>query len=194
MNKRLIAKKSQQLESELGIALGKLDQLDTSEVGIKECVKLFSEYSHDDFLKSILGKIQQVFRNKHSGNLLRENTIIVIGVLSSSFKEKCLPSAGQLVKTVIKHFEVARESLQQSCARTLKEIFQNTLLKAPPETQDSIMIVPLLDCLLTAQGTIQSSCCLAIYELLLFCNVHGLYNEFHRIAAKVLAIVGVDSI
>lgn len=191
MNKRLIAKKSQQLENDLGIALGKLDQLDTSEVGIRECVKLFSEFSHEDFLKPIVGKIQQVFRNKHSGNLLRENAIIVIGVLASSFKEKCIPYAANLVKIVIKHFEVSRDSLQQSCARSLKEIYQNALQRCSPDIQDSLLITPLLDCLLTAQGTTQSTCCLALYELLLYFSMQNLGYDFHRLADKLLSAIGV---
>lgn len=193
MNKRLLAKKSQQLENELAIALDKLDQLDTSEVGIRECVKLFSEYSHEDFLKPIVSRIMQVFRNKHSGNLLRENAIIVVGVFAASFKDRAIPYVSQLVRVVTKHFEWPRESLQQSCARSLKEIYQNVLMKCDASTQDSLLFVPLLDCLLTAQSTVQSTCSLSLYELLLFCTTQGLHKDFHRIAGKILSIIGVGS-
>lgn len=192
MNKKTIAKKTQQLDAELSIALGKLDQLDTSEVGIRECMKIFSEYSHEDFIKPIVGRLQQVFRNKHSTNLLKENVIIVIGIFASSFKEKSLPFIGNLIKCVMKNFDISRESLQQSCARSLKEIYQHALLRLPADQKEGLLFHPLLDYLLTTQGTGQSSCCLCLYEMLLYCVTQDLHLDFHLLAGKILAVVNVE--
>jgi hypothetical protein len=193
MNKKLIARKAHQLDMDFGNALGKLEDLDTSEVGIRECSKLFNEYSHPDFIKTIVSRLQQTFRSKHSTNLLKENVIIVVGIFAASFKSKLLSVVPALVKCIMKNFDIDRGSLQQSCARSIKEIYQHILLEnASTDDRCSLVMQPLLDCLLTAQKTTQSTCSLALYELFLYFLTAELGADFHFLASKLLLIVNVN--
>lgn len=190
MNRKLIAKKSQQLDLDFGIALSKLEDLDTSEVGIKECSKLFNDYSHPDFIKTFLSKLQQTFRCKHASNLLKENTIIVVGIFAASFKDKILPSISTLIKCIMKNFEIDRGSLQQSCARSLKEIYQHVLLPyMATEQRFAVLLQPLIDCLLTSQSVAQATCSLALYELFLYFKADSLGADFHTLASKLLPVL-----
>lgn len=194
MNRKLIAKKAQQLDIDFGNALGKLEDLDTSEVGIRECSKLFTEYSHPDFIKTFVSRLQQTFRSKHATNLLKENAIIVIGIFGASFKSKLITQVPSLVKCIMKNFDIDRGSLQQSCARSLKEIYQHVLLEnASTDDRHQLIMQPLLDCLLTASKTSQSTCSLALYELFLFFLTMELNTDFHFLASKLLPIVNVNS-
>lgn len=189
MNRKTITKKSQQLESELSIALQKLEQLDTCEVAIKECTKLFAEYNHPELIKTIVARIHQTFRVKQATNLLKENTIVLVGVFANSFKEKALTHFPVLLKCVMRNFDIERESLQQSCARSITELYQNVLRLETLERKDQLLYSPMLDYLITVQGICQSSCCLSLYELLLYMITNDEFDDFHHLADRVLTVI-----
>lgn len=193
MNKQQLNKKAKQLQAEIGVSLQKLEDLDTTEVAFKEFTKLFGEYQHEEFVKLFVARIQQTFRSKHSSNLLRENVIVLIGIFFASYKSKCQPHVSLLLKLVVRHFELDRESLQQSCARTVKELYEHALKGLSRAAKQSLLLDPLLDHLLTAQGQSQASCCLALYELLLFTVHEDRFEDFHAFADRVLEVLPVAS-
>ena len=183
------ASSQQLLDQDLSSAIQKLEQLDTAETGFKEAVKIFGNYHSETHVRSIVSKITQVLRNKHSENLLKENVIVMIGVFVNHYKERAIGVCSQLVRLTMKGFELKRESLQQSCARTLKEIYQHVLINQTTDTKTNILYSSLADYLLSAPGAMaQSGCSLAIYELLLFFTTADAFEDFHLLADRVLAV------
>lgn len=191
MNKQQLGKKVKQLQSEFATSLQKLEDLDTTEVAFKEFGKQFADHQHEDFIKAFVTVMLQALRSKHSSNLLRENVIVLIGVFFSSYKSKSQPHLPLLLKQIVRHFEVDRQSLQQSCARSIKELYEHGLKGLSIAAKQSLLIEPLLDHLITAQGQSQSSCCLALYELLLFTMHHDRFEDFHSFADRILEVLPV---
>ena len=191
MNKKQLNTKIKQLQNELSTSIQKMEQLDTNEVAFKELTKIFGEYQNEDFIKVIVQRIQQTFRSKYSTNLLRENVIIMIGMFFSSYKEKSQPFVSALLRMITKHFDIERQSLQQSCARSIKELYQHVILKVQKKAKVTLLISPLLDLLITSQSISQSSCCLCLYELLLYTVHEKLFEDFHLIADKILKVITV---
>ncbi len=191
MNKQQLNKKVKQLQTEIAVSLQKLEDLDTTEVAFKEFSKLFGEYQHEEFIKAFVARIQQSLHSKHSSNLLRENVIVLIGIFFSSYKTKSQPHVSLLLKLIIRHFEVDRQSLQQSCARSIKELYEHALKSLSNAAKENLLIDPLLDHLITAQGQSQSSCCLAMYELLLFTMHEDRFEDFHSFADRILEVLPV---
>lgn len=96
-----------------------------------------------------------------------------------------------IMRFVVGCFGIDRQSLQQSCARSVKELYQHVLVGEKIEKKNALVYRPLLEELRAGGATVQSTGSLAVYELLLFMLQENLYEDFHALAENVLYTIHV---
>ena len=123
---------------------------------------------------------------------MKENIVILLGFMISFYKERIYQFLDKIVAIVFRNFDQSRSSLQQSCARTLAEIYKELLREKGLEVKDKKLIGPLVQKLRDPKVDVQTTSALALYELLLAISKDERDEiSFEYISKRILSIYPV---
>lgn len=93
--------------------------------------------------------------------------MILYGFMAGHYKQKLLNFVPKILFSIFKTFDVSRDSLQQSNARSISEIYLNVIRDLSLEKKSQILFKKLFARIEKNEPVVQSTASLCAYELML---------------------------